>query len=296
VHLLEMQSLSDESQLVAIDGVMQFKVCCRSVSYDAGYVKRLGCAEHTLRLKRQVFMAAAPKETILKKTVDAIAARSVHISLESDVSETRAKPDTAKSLASFELRNPARGTRTEISILRDHYVQVTTARRSVVQTHNVDLRFMDPKPMAFRHVAWRWLYAALGLALITAVAILSCVYLRHFGLVAQYGISTSIACGTATICCALACYYLTSETLLFLSVNGRIPMVGITGTLGMLRRARACAGEVVKRAKIARVHIQQSKSSYLRDEMREHTRLFEQGALTDAQYNEAKLRILKAHD
>ena len=91
-------------------------------------------------------------------------------------------------------------------------------------------------------------------------------------------------------------YYWTTESLFFVSVHGRTPVAGVVGSLGTLRKARSCAAEVVKRIKIARRHFAASKATRLRDEMLEHTRLFDQGALSEKQYSDAKLRILKAHD
>jgi len=221
---------------------------------------------------------------------------SEHISLESDSSETRAKPDLGKTLVSFELRDRARGIATEIAILADHYLACSTRRlRLPEQGHNVDLQFIDPQPVVFRYIAWRWLYAALALSVLTAASILVEVYLRH-SLIDRYSLPSSIVLGTATLCSYLMCYYFTTETLFFVSLHGRVPVAGISGGLGTLRHARPCAAEIVKRIKLARRYFKLSKGSHLRDEMREHTRLFGQGALSDKQYAEAKLRILKAHD
>ncbi|HYM36496.1 MAG TPA: hypothetical protein VET48_13945 [Steroidobacteraceae bacterium] len=224
-----------------------------------------------------------------------IVARGEHISLESDISETRAKPNLNKTRASFELRYRARGIVTEVSILDDHYVAVTTQLRSTEKTHNVDLRFVDSKPIGFRNISWRWLYAALLFASLTAAEILADLYVRQ-AVVASYGISAAILFGTFAICCGIMCFYFTTESLHFVSLHGRASVVGISGSLGMRRKAKPCAAEIIKYVKIAHAYFKQSKAAYLRDEMREHTRLFEQGAFTEKQYQDAKMRILQAHD
>src|SRR5690349_13392261 len=108
-------------------------------------------------------MSAAPRKTV----IDSLVARSEHISLESEVAETRAQPNFAAAIATFKLQNPARGVTIEIAILQEHYVVTTIRRRSEKHAHYVDLRFVDPKPVAFRHIAWRWLYAALASTLLT---------------------------------------------------------------------------------------------------------------------------------
>src|SRR2546428_9534111 len=99
-------------------------------------------------------MARAKPTTPIQATINSWAEHVEHVSLESDVGETRALPDLDKRLVSFELRNPARGVTMRISILDGYYVAISTRRRSVRLDYNVDLRFIDPKPAAFRDVAW----------------------------------------------------------------------------------------------------------------------------------------------
>jgi hypothetical protein len=224
-----------------------------------------------------------------------IVARGEHISLESEISETRAKPNLSRTRLSFELSHRARGIATEVSILEEHYAAISTQRRGEEKIHNVDLRFVDPKPVAFRNISWRWLYVTLALVVLTAATILMDVYVKH-AIIANYGLSAAILATTFAICSGLLFFYYTTESIHFLTVHGRASVIGMSGSLGMLRKAKRCAAEIVKHVKIAHAHFKQAKTSYLRDEMREHTRLFEQGALTEQQYQDAKMRVLQAHD
>ena len=219
--------------------------------------------------------------------------RSEHISLESD-SETRAAPRLDRAIASFDLNNRARGVITEIDILQDHYVAVSIRRGSSAHSHNVDLRFVDPRPKAFRQVSWRWLYAALALMAFTSAVALLFAY-TSLSIVQQYGISAAIALGTATVICSLICYYRTTESLYFVSLHGRAPVIAVTGNLGTFRKGKPGVAEIIRHINLARAHFRQPKAAHLRDEMREHSRLFEQGAITERQYSEAKMRILQAH-
>jgi hypothetical protein len=113
----------------------------------------------------------------------------------------------------------------------------------------------------------------------------------HWVLSAQTGITV----GTLTVSSYLMCLYFTTESLLFLSVHGRARVIAISGGLGATRAARQCAVDIVKHINQARKQTKQSRPAYLRDEMREHSRLHDQGALNDEQYEEAKGRILRAH-
>jgi len=220
--------------------------------------------------------------------------RGEHISLETAALETRVPPRSDRSVATFELNNRARGVVTEINILEDYYVAVSVRRRSAVHAHNVDLRFVDPRPKASRHVSWRWLCAALLLGAATAIVILLDLY-TALAPVQQYGVSTAAVLGALTTVACLACYYRTVESMFFLSIHGRVPVIVISGNLGTFRKGRPCVAEIVRHIHLARTHFKQSKADHLRAEMREHARLQEQTALTAKQYDDAKLRILRAH-
>jgi hypothetical protein len=112
----------------------------------------------------------------------------------------------------------------------------------------------------------------------------------------MWSVPAAIVLGTFTVSSYLLCLYFTTESLLFVSVHGRARVITITGGLGTTRAARQCALDIVKHINLARKQSKQTRPSYLRDEMREHTRLHEQGVITDEQFADAKNRILHAHD
>jgi len=236
------------------------------------------------------------KTTDILRSTDLGAAigRGEHISLATESFEERAKPRPDRAIASFELRNRARGVITEIDILEDHYVAVNVRRRTASVTHNVDLRFVDPHPKAFRQVAWRMLWAALSLTTMTGATLFLNAYLPLL-LPQSSALSAAVILGALAVVAYLAFYYRTTESMYFLSVHGRVPVIAMTGNLGAFRKGKPCIAEVVKRIHLARTQFRQPKAAYLRDEMREHARLQEQGALTEKTYSEAKARILQAH-
>jgi hypothetical protein len=110
------------------------------------------------------------------------------------------------------------------------------------------------------------------------------------------GVVIPISVGALALSCYAICYYLTSESLLFLSVHGRARVITIAGKLGTMRRAQKCAAELITHINLARKQFKQTRQAYLRDEMREHARLYDQRMFSEAHYNEATRRILKAHD
>jgi hypothetical protein len=109
-------------------------------------------------------------------------------------------------------------------------------------------------------------------------------------------VPAAIVLGTFTVSSYLMCLYSTTESLLFVSVHGRARVITITGGLGTTRAARKCALDIVKHITLARKQAKQTRQAFLRDEMREHNRLHDSGAITDEQFADANARILQAHD
>lgn len=222
--------------------------------------------------------------------------RAEHISLESEPSESRAVPNSSRPLLQYALSKGGRGVTTCVSILPDHFVSVAIQRSgSSADLHTIDLRFVEPRPFAIRKVPWRWMYAAIGITLLTVVTSAISIQWPNLGQKIGGGL-TAAGLGAFAIACFTLSYYLTTESLLFLSTHGRARVITIAGRLGTIRRAQACAADLVARIKIAQKQFKQTRQAYLRDEMREHARLYEQHVFPEDQYNEAKRRILRAHE
>jgi hypothetical protein len=238
-------------------------------------------------------MSAAPVNPFVSETAHL---NAEHISLQSETMEVSAARSVArKALVKYQLLSRARGSNTRVSILDGHYVNVNTRRaRSQEQEHNVDLRFVDPRPVGIRKVGWPWMYVAIGF---TVLAIAATVFAIQFASPDQrlWAVPAAIVLGTFTVSSYLMCLYFTTESLVFFSTHGRARLIVITGGLGTTRAARKCALDIVKHINLARKQSKQTKQMFLRDEMREHNRLHEQGVLSEEQYEEAKTRILKSH-
>jgi hypothetical protein len=222
--------------------------------------------------------------------------RSEHISLESDISESRAKPNTARPLIRFDLNKGGRGVTTRVHILPDHYAAVEVQRSGdSSDVYTIDLRFVEPRPIGIRDVPWRFLYVAIGITLLAILSAALCVALPSVAL-SIGGVLTPIGLGLLAVTGYILCYQFTTESLLFLSVHGRARVIVIAGRIGTKRRAQACAAALVTHIKLAQKQFKQPRQAYLRDEMREHARLYEQQLYSEQHYSDAKRRILKAHE
>ncbi|MBC7982522.1 MAG: hypothetical protein H7Y02_01575, partial [Candidatus Obscuribacterales bacterium] len=233
-------------------------------------------------------MSAAPSNPFSSETAQL---RTEHISLESETVEMRAENIPRRSLVKYQLRSRARGTTTRVTIMEGHYVALHLQRtRAQEQEHSVDLRFVDPRPIGVRKVGWPWMYVAIAFTVLAAAAtVFATMYASPIARV--WAVPTAIVLGTVTISSYLLCLYSTTESLFFVSAHGRARVIVITGGLGTTRAARKCAVDVVKHINLARKQSKQTRQMFLRDEMREHNRLHEQGVLTNEQFEDAKTRI-----
>lgn len=226
-----------------------------------------------------------------------IATVGEHISLESDAGISRPAPNTTKPLIRFELGDDERNATSAICVLRDQYVAIETIDADGNNDrYTVDLRYVDPRPAGIRKVAWRWLYAGLGLSALTAIAVtlysFAPTLAKSIG-----GLYTAIGLGVLAVGALVLSYRFSREFVVFVSVHGRARLITIRGGLGTIRRVKPCTTEIVKHAKVARLQAaSQQRQSYLRDEMREHSRLREQGVLNEQDYTAARQRILRAHE
>ncbi len=240
-----------------------------------------------------IVMSAAPSNPFLSETA---LRHAEHISLQSETVEPRARPVALKPVVRYQLHSRARGLQTRVAILEDQFVVVNARRpRAPDQEHNVDLRFVDPRPVGIRKVGWPWMYIAIALMILAGFfAVFAAISASPSARV--WALPTTIVLGTCAVSSFLMCLYSTTESLLFVSVHGRARVITITGGLGTTRAARRCALDIVKHIKLARKQSKQTRQAFLCDEMREHNRLHEQGVITDEQFADAKTRILHAHD
>jgi len=219
-----------------------------------------------------------------------------HISLESDGGPVKPAPNTAKPLIRFELGDDERNATSAICVLRDEYVSIESINSDGSDhRYTVDLRYVDPKPAGVRKVAWPWLYTGFCFSALAAIAAALYSFFPQFAK-SIGGLYTAIGLGVLAIPAFVFAVRFSREFVVFLSAHGRARFISIRGGLGTIRRVQPCTAEVIKHIKVARLQAAtQARQGYLRDEMREHSRLREQGVLSEEDYSSARARILQAH-
>jgi hypothetical protein len=225
------------------------------------------------------------------------AARAEHISIESTPEETAAPIRRArgKVLATYTLKSPLRGCETELSLLEDHFVAVRCARPNTLpKKYDVDLRFVNPRPVRIREISWTWLIVTAGL-----IALASGTIATQWSLSPQPWLVPGIIAAFATLLVSALTGFLfmrrTTESLEFRSIHGEATLLSVTGGIGSARDGKRFFVALMKDINTAKAARPQEKPQFLRDEMREHHRLRELGVLSEEEYEQSKARILAEH-
>ena len=224
-------------------------------------------------------------------------ARAEHISIESTSEDhaTPARRARGKVLATYALKSPLRGCETELALLEDHFVAVRSVRPdSLPKKYDVDLRFVDPKPVRSREISWTWLIVTTGLIALAAGTIAT-----QWGNSPTPWLLPGILAAFATLLVSILTGFLfvrrTTESLEFRSIHGHATLVSVTGGIGSARDGKRFFVALMKDINTAKAARPQEKPQFLRDEMREHHRLRELGVLSEEEYEQSKARILAAN-
>jgi hypothetical protein len=171
------------------------------------------------------------------------------------------------------------------SYLSVQFGQPTAAPRK----HWLKLAFLDPRPVRVIDRRWWGLTGALALpsALLLALAWQSGA--RPVAPWAMAGASI------ATLFSLVFALHRSCDRLEFLTRHGRVPVLTLARRRPdrqSARRFTATLEETIRRSAADRAL---PRAQQLRDEMREHRRLFEAGVLGPEDFEAAKARILRAH-
>jgi hypothetical protein len=217
-----------------------------------------------------------------------------HILLESDERDVPTL-ETARRIH-VRIALPGRSWRPslELALIDYYYLSVRTSRaRSAGSRYVVDLRFVDPAPKLCRRHPWGWIAAgavflALAILGVREIAASTAPWWRHEWLPATAAFF-AVAAGALSLATLR-----TTETLTLFSEHGRAKFLSHEGGAGTLRAFRSFLPWLEAHLRIARAR-RRDRAEHLRDEMREHFRLRGTGALTEAEYETAKRRILATH-
>jgi hypothetical protein len=216
-----------------------------------------------------------------------------HILLESDFRQVPDLRAARKVHAHAAFRSRLRRRALQLAIIDYYYLSVRARSGSTRLEYVLDLRFVAP-PRVLRHIAWRWIVAAL---LLTALAYEIIVRLGSAATPwwQQHWVTGYAVVAGAWAVATLGAVYRTTTTVRLCSTEGGARVLEYTGGLGTLRGVRRFVATVAAHIRLAAAARRGAKAEHLRDAMREHLRLRELGVLSEQEYQTAKVRILQQH-
>jgi hypothetical protein len=184
----------------------------------------------------------------------------------------------------------------EFTFSTDHRLTVCSrGPRGPVRRYVIDLRFVDPAAAVGRRFAWPWWQVATVLAVLGALGLWLPAPLPEPRW-QQAAVYAATGLVTLAVCAGVVGLLRARDTVILRSTHGAARLAEIAGRPGSARAASSFIVELSRRVEAARTRLAQSKQQFLRDEMREHHRLWSEGVLSDAVYEASKRRILLAHD
>jgi len=222
--------------------------------------------------------------------------RVEHITMESDTIVVASEPIPTRRAALHRIRvaSPFQRYFSELTILEGHFVGVRCRRPGRPPgNYEVDLRFANAEPVRVHRIPWRWLAAAVAVAMLGAGAI--AWSWRSGPAVPDLIFVAGLLASVAGLLVLIETARRATTSLEIRSLHGDIPLAGTTAGLGQLRVDTAFLAELRRHTDAARLARPQARHAFLCDEMREHHRLRELGVLSDAEYEAGKRRVLAAH-
>lgn len=175
-----------------------------------------------------------------------------------------------------------------------NHCYLTIHQKSVFseKQYRVHLGYLDDKAKRRIIVAWDWLGASAGFALVT-VAVHRHAPEWHFPYNAYVLLGILLSCTVLTVASLLPFFYKTRFRHVYHSRTGHVP-------IAEFMPGRPDRSQYRKFRELLESHIRQAGAKVgaakaLAGELREHRRLFEAGVLNRKEYEKAKAKIFKSH-
>jgi hypothetical protein len=215
-----------------------------------------------------------------------------HILLESDERDVPTLETARKVHARIALPGDRWRPAVELALIDYFYLSVRTERGHGAR-YVVDLRHVDPAVVLARQIPRGWVAAGAALLLLAILGVRDIAessgpWWRHERL------SSTAALFAVAAAAIYAAARATAETLTLFSAHGRARLLFHAGGPGTFRAFRMFLPRLEAHMRIAGAR-RRAGADHLRDEMREHFRLKEAGALAESDYEAAKRKVLATH-
>lgn len=214
-------------------------------------------------------------ETIILSTAEA----------DLDFQETRPE----RVVDTLVLRNPIRSIETKLVLFAEHFVAYRAKRRNGWRHFAlINLRYLDPNPIVSSSSDMKPLRVACG-AGGTAImfAVLALASIAPAWCISFFVASTTFAAWSLYLYARRR-----TETVAFLTKEGRIPVLILRANFGCIQESRRLVPRLARAISAARRATTVDRNVYLRREMREHYRLQEAGAISADACSTGTRRVL----
>ena len=190
--------------------------------------------------------------------------------------ETSQPPEERKQSAVLEQANRMRCCRSEFTLFNNHSLAVKT--QGFMQNdrnYTIDIGILDPQPKRLFRIGWSYLLIFVALCgaawFFTSISLAACA-----------GLSLILA------------IYRSHDRLVFYSQYGRAPLVVLFNRSPDRRTLGSFTDALVQHINAARTRCPGANES-LREELKAHRRLMEEGGISSKRYDIVKQRILSRH-
>ncbi len=212
-----------------------------------------------------------------------------HISLGEDFAVLAGAEEPEKITERFEIRNRTCGKRAELILYEEGYLRVREwQRKKRVRDYLLSLRFIGTETTVTRELPMRVLQVAGGFAGLGALSSLI-AWLSTWD---AFFVPAAVAGFAGAILCSMLFLYLAHEKTMFSTASGDAVALTLRGTADSFKRCRAMVPKIRRAIEAAQAKNVQSRSDYLRQEMREHYRLREFGVIDQDVCSDATRKIL----
>jgi hypothetical protein len=216
-----------------------------------------------------------------------------HVVLESQQISEEPSERSHTIRSSFTFRNRLRGTEMAFTLFNDGYLSFRETRGGKVQPErSIDLRYLDPEPLSSRRVAKTALGFALSLLSLTSLT----GALAYLAIFPEFTTPLFfVSLGAASVASWLFAWR-TEERVSFQTRHGQAVVLTLIANFGCFRACRAFTQAITDTIAEMQEQNEQAKSHLLRDEIREHYRLSENGVISVESCSAAIRNTLSSFD
>jgi len=193
----------------------------------------------------------------------------------------------------FEQKSKLRGKYRKLTVFNgDYCFQAIKNRHKRKYKYRVALAYLDPRPVRERHIAWKWLYATLGLSLMVAITVYS-VWFANWLNPSTYLLELIVIEISATLICLLLFMHKSYDKIFFESQYGRVKLIELLNRYPNKKAFRNFISQFILQIKQSAKNKAYLQSSFLAQELVELRRLQDETVLSKEEYEHAKMAILK---